>query len=112
MYIIVMFQDISYTRVFLNCVTSMRCTEIFDGWPLAEVFKDGDKAEPAQFLFVYDFACGALASIRARLRAISRETNGKLPDSVACWALHSKWVVDKFHFKNHVGVFLPLNSPY
>jgi hypothetical protein len=83
--------------------------ETFNGWPLAEVFKEQDTAVPAQFVFVYDFACGALASIRARLRAISQDPEAKIPEAVACWALHSKWVVDKFHFKSHVGMLLPIH---
>jgi hypothetical protein len=85
-------------------------TEIFKGWPLAEVFREGQEPEVAQFVFVYDFACGALASIRARLRAIFQEPTGEIPDVVASWALHSKWVVDKFHFKSHVGGLLLDNA--
>ena len=29
-----------------------------------------------------------------------------LPPSVECWALKSKWLVDKFHFSTHVGAML------
>ena len=29
-----------------------------------------------------------------------------LPPSVECWALNSKWLVDKFLFSTHVGAML------
>jgi hypothetical protein len=84
--------------------------EEFKGWPLAEVLKEGDEPKPAQFVFVYDFACGALASLIARSKAVYEDPEAELPPAVACWALESKWIVDKFHFKTHVGMCLLYNT--
>ena len=71
---------------------------------MAETYGSYEKDKEADFVFVYDTACAALASLRARLQQIFDDPNLSVPSNVGVWALNSKWLVDKFHFKNHVGV--------
>lgn len=93
--------------LFLSChpyyLVSGPCwgAEPFPDIPIAEKFGEGPD-KPADFVFLYDFACGALASLRARMKYM-KDNNLTLPEAVTSWALHSKFLVDKFHFKTHVG---------
>jgi hypothetical protein len=76
--------------------------------PLAEKLFPGEDEKEAEFVFIYDYACGALASLRARL-SYMMDKNIPVPDSVACWAKSCKFIVDKFHFGSHKGMTkLPL----
>jgi hypothetical protein len=70
--------------------------------PLAEKLFPGEEDKEAEFVFIYDYACGALASLRARL-SYMEDKNIELPNSVACWAKSCKFIVDKFHFASHKG---------
>jgi hypothetical protein len=76
--------------------------ESFPDIPIAEKYQEGPD-EQAEFVFIYDFACGALSSLRARMKYMN-DNNIAIPDSVKSWAMHSKFLVDKFHFKTHVGM--------
>ena len=68
-----------------------------EGMPDADV---GPSGEPARFLLVYDFACGLLQSLMARLRRLGER---KPPPSVAAWAYKVKAVLDDFHAGNHTS---------
>ena len=59
---------------------------------------------------MYDFACGALTSLRARMRHID-EHNIDIPPSVKSWALNSKFLVDKFQFCTHAVSYTHLTLP-
>jgi hypothetical protein len=77
--------------------------EEFPGLPPAEDFIEGVTARNhAEFVFVYDFACGAFASLKARLRRLT-EMKKEVPVAARSWLSSCKWLVDKFHFKSHVG---------
>ena len=81
-------------------------TDRFPGLPQAEPLPGlNTGTETADFVFVYDFACGALASLKARLRRME-ELDKEVPNSVKSWAQKCKWLVDKFHYKSHVGMSL------
>jgi hypothetical protein len=70
--------------------------------PLAEQLYTGNEQKEAEFTFIYDYACGALQSLRARIKFMEEE-NIELPNAVACWANSCKFLVDKFHFSTHKG---------
>lgn len=77
--------------------------EMFPGLPPPEDFLgETDTSKPADIVFVYDFACGAYSSIKARMRQM-KEKKEEVPEEVKCWTKSSKWLVDKFHFQSHVG---------
>jgi hypothetical protein len=84
--------------------------ETFPGLPPAEDFIEGVLVnEHAEFVFVYDFACGAFASLKARLRRL-KELKKEVPIAVTSWLSSCKWLVDKFHFKTHVGAVLDITK--
>jgi hypothetical protein len=53
---------------------------------------------------MYDFACGAVASIEARMRNM-KDDGHSVPQTVWAWSAAVKWLVDKFHMKTHTGKF-------
>lgn len=78
------------------------CAGVFPPLPPAENFDGVHCHGEANFLFVYDYACGAFASVRARIRQLVSR-NMDIPDAVQSWATCSKWLVDKFHMRGHIG---------
>jgi hypothetical protein len=103
------FFEACFHSVLQPCIIrhGIKDAEPFPGLPTAERLPGCGEPKQAEFLFVYDFACGALASLKARLRRLV--TQGKdIPRSVLSWAGNCKLVVDKFHFGGHVGVFQAL----
>ena len=75
----------------------------FHAMPKADPLPGMDNhGEDADFIFFYDFACGALASLKARHRRL-QEQRRPVPAEVKSWAGKSEWLVDRFHFKSHVG---------
>jgi hypothetical protein len=110
---------ISFSRSFLIYSTRWRyaCAGIVPPLPIAEEFvlhpDDGNddvnnnrSEAPADFVFMYDYACGALLSVRARMRRMKQDGH-TVPESVWSWARSCKFRVDKFNMKNHVGA-MPL----
>lgn len=86
----------------------MLCVVDLPEMPLSEVLEGGPEPGPAQFVFMYDYACGVLASLRTRARHLS-SLDRSIPTAVKSWAICGKWIVDKFHFKTHVGMFPDLS---
>lgn len=71
--------------------------------PEAEIFGVDEQPRVAEYIILYDFACGALSSLRARMKYMAKH-GIEVPQCVKAWAGSSKFIIDKFHFKTHKGV--------
>jgi hypothetical protein len=78
----------------------------FPHLPLAQSIPGVPDPAEARFVIVYDYACGLVASLNARARRLQEQGITDFPNALNTWATCSKFVVDKFHMRGHIGVLL------
>ena len=80
--------------------------------PAAQFPLEGQEGAKAEFILVYDHACGVVESERARI-ALLQQQGLALPPDAAEWVPYTTSVIDKFHFGNHTGALCKrLCNPY
>jgi hypothetical protein len=72
-------------------------------FPMRPSGSEGTPVGPARLVVLYDFACGAVASIDARMRDMKKKGE-EVPAAVWSWASSVRWLIDKFHMKTHKGM--------
>ena len=93
-------------KIFACCVRPVLFPGTVPLLPTADVLAmhpDSETADgvhalqrPADFVLMYDYACGALQTVRARMRRMKKDGH-EVPESFWSWTRSCKLLVDKFH---------------